>query len=440
MYRGVTEGETNMHQSPLFLDQLLTTKFFVPAATHTLFARPRLLALLDAGLKGSLTLISASAGYGKTTLLSAWVRSLPKGNPLLAWISLDEGDNEPTRFWSYVFTALDNCQEGLCTSLLMLLQDQQPPSIEYLLTELIETLSRSKRQFLLVLDDYHLITEPSISASLRFLLEHLPPQLHVQISTRTDLPFSLAALRAHDQVVEIRTAQLRTTLEEASLFLGEVMGVTLANHEIELVEARTEGWLVGLQLIGLSRQTRATPTDLLAEASGSQDYILDYLTEEVLRQQEEALQSFLLRTSILQRLSAPLCDAVLEQTGSQQMLEQLEQANLFLVSLDEHRRWYRYHALFAEALRARLEQSSQEEVKVLHLRASAWYEQHSQTYEAVYHALQAKAWQRAADLIESVANTCRRSGEWRTVRRWVEQLPPAVVRARPVSVLPMPLL
>ncbi|MFL5586413.1 MAG: LuxR family transcriptional regulator, partial [Ktedonobacteraceae bacterium] len=349
-----------MDEPTLFHDQLLATKFFVPSPSHPLIPRPHLTTLLNHGLRHKLTLISAPAGFGKTTLLSAWLQPFPQENPKaphVAWVSLDEGDNEPVLFWLYALTALDARQPGLCTPLLAYLRTHQAPKppLRSILQALINTLASCTAQFLLVLDDYHVITEPEIHHSLTYLVEHLPPQLHLILVTRADPPLPLSLLRARGEMLEVRTNQLRCTPEEVRAFFQVVMGMQLSRDLIQEVTARTEGWLVGLQLLGLSLQVHTAPTDLLEEVSGSQHYILDYLMEEVLRRLPSPVQTFLLRTSILERLSAPLCDAVLEQTDSRKMLEFLDRANVFVVPLDGQRRWYRYHALFAEALRARLE-------------------------------------------------------------------------------------
>jgi LuxR family maltose regulon positive regulatory protein len=425
-----------MSEATLFNDQLLTTKFFVPSAPHSLIARPHLTALLDQGLRRKLILISAPAGFGKTTLLSSWVQSLPQehpGAPRVAWVSLDEGDNEPVLFWTYLLTALDAQQPGLCAPLLAYLQIQQASmaQMRYVLKALINTLANSAEQFLLVLDDYHLITEPEVHHSLTYLVEHLPPQLHLTLATRVDPPLPLSLLRARGEVLEVRTNQLRCTMEEVRTFFQQVMGMHLPGNLIQEVTARTEGWLVGLQLLGLSLQGQVVPGDLLEEVSGNQHYILDYLMEEVLRRMPPPVQTFLLRTSILERFSASLCDAVLEQTDSQQMLEFLERANVFVVPLDGQRRWYRYHALFAEALRARLEQTEGEAVSALNLRASRWYAEKGYRNEAARHAISAGDWERAADLIEQRYAFVWVNSEHAMVRRWLGKLPVEIVRARP---------
>jgi LuxR family maltose regulon positive regulatory protein len=425
-----------MDMPMLFHDQLLATKFFVPSSSHCLIARPQLTTLLKQSLQSKLTLISAPAGFGKTTLLSSWMRSFPQedlGAPHVAWVSLDEGDNEPVLFWTYALTALDTVQPGLCAPLLTYLQTQPVPTppLRYVLQALINTLASRTGQFLLVFDDYHLITEPEVHRSITYFVEHLPPQLHIILATRADPPLPLSLLRARGEVLEVRTNQLRCTQEEVMAFLKEVMGIQLPKDIIQEVTARTEGWLVGLQLLGLSLQGYTDPADLLDEVSGSQRYILDYLMEEVLRRQPPAMQTFLLRTSILERLSASLCNAVLKRIGSQKMLEFLERANVFVVPLDGQRHWYRYHALFAEALRSRLEQTEGEAVSALHLRASRWYAEQGYVSEAIRHAISARDWPRAADLIEQEYTFIWGSSEHAMVRRWFEQLPVEIMRSRP---------
>ncbi len=425
-----------MVEDTLFHDQLLATKFFVPSSSHPLIARPRLITLLNHSLRRKLTLISASAGFGKTTLLSSWVQSFPQVNPqapLVAWVSLDEDDNEPALFWTYALTVLDAVQPGLCTQLLTYLQTQQAPKppLRNILQALINTLVSRSKQFLLVLDDYHVITQPEVHHSLTYLVEHLPPQLHIILATRADPPLPLPLLRARGEVLEVRTNQLRCTDEEVMAFFKEVMGFPLPADIIQEVVARTEGWLVGLRLLGLSLQGQTDPTHLLGEVNGSQRYILDYLMEEVLRRLPLSVQTFLLRTSILERLSASLCDALLEQRGSQECLEFLERANVFVVPLDGQRRWYRYHALFAEALCSRLEQTEGQEVPALHLRASRWYAEQGSLTEAIRHAMSAHDWPRAADLIQQEYTSIWGNHEHAMVRGWLEKLPVEVMRPRP---------
>ena len=290
-----------------------------------------------------------------------------------AWVSLDEGDNEPQLFWTYVLSALDQHRPELFTPLLKYLQSPQAPPLMQVLTLLINLLMDSTEHFVLILDDYHVITEQQIHTTLSYLVGHLPAQLHIVLATRSDPPLPLSQLRARRQMLEVRTEQLRCTTKETSAFFNEVKDVQFPDETIQNVTARTEGWLVGLQLLALSLQGRADPSSLLEEASGDQRYILDFLTEEVLRRQPQEVQNFLLSTCILERLTASLCDAVMEQTGSRQLLEQLDQANLFVMSLDLNRQWYRYHALFAEALRNQLERTHADLVPILHYRASLWY-------------------------------------------------------------------
>jgi LuxR family maltose regulon positive regulatory protein len=415
--------------------QLLATKFFVPVARGTLISRPRLNTLFDEILKYPLTLVSAPAGFGKTMLLSCWTQSLPANHPLVAWVSLDEEDNDPRLFWTYVLSALDQQQPEHFTPLFKLVQSPEPPSLMYILTALINRVLDSQEHFVLILDDYHLITEQQIHATLTYLVEHLPPHLHIILATRADPPLPLSQLRARQQVLEVRTDQLRCTAQETRAFFQEVMGLQLPDDMIQEVTARTEGWLVGLQLLGLSLPEQAHPATLLQEVSGDQRYILDYLTEEVLRRQSQEVQLFLLSTCILERLSASLCNTVMQQDGSQEILQQLEQANLFVVSLDSKRQWYRYHALFAEALSCQLEKMHPDLVPILHHCASLWYAQHGQTLEAILHAFKAHQWQWAADLIEGLPLLSLTWGtnEYRLnmLKGWLEQLPADVVGCRP---------
>jgi len=423
----------------MFVDgQLAATKFFVPVASGTVIARPRLTGLLQESLNSPVILICAPAGFGKTTLLSTWVRSLPPCQPLVAWISLDEKDNNPQLFWTNVLNTLKmQDPEGFCL-LVEHLQSPQHLSLKYIVIELINLLAHSTQHFLLILDDYHLISEQEIHTTLSYLVEHLPSQLHLILATRVDPPLLLLPhLRGRRQVREIATEQLRCTAEETKTFFKEVMGTELADETIREVTARTEGWLVGLHLLALSLPEWADPLTLLEEARGDQHYILDYLTEEVLRRQPQEVQTFLLSTSILEYLTASLCNAIMQQANSQQMLERLEQANLFVLPLDSKRQWYRYHALFAQALRSQLERMQSDLALVLHSRASRWYAEHDQTTEAILHAFHAKEWQWAADLIE------RKSLELISLtwgvgqhalalfQEWIEQLPEEVMHARP---------
>jgi LuxR family maltose regulon positive regulatory protein len=420
-----------MNEAPWLYDQLLETKFFIPSSSHTLILRHRLLALLMKSFEYKLTLVSAPAGFGKTTLLSNFVQSLPPERARVAWLSVDEGDNEPVLFWRYVLTALDRALPGLCTELLSYLHAQQAPPLRSVLQALLNRLAEQPEQFLLILDDYHLLTEPTLHSMLTYLLEHQPPQLHLLLTTRTDPPLPLSLLRARGHLLAIRTDDLRCTSEEMEIFLKQATEHPLSGEQVEQVASQTEGWLVGLQLVVLSLQEHGSTGDLLEEVHGSQHYIFDYLIEEVFGRQSDAVQRFLLQTSVLKELCAPLCDALLEQSGSQQILEQLERANLFLVSLDGQRQWYRYHALFAEALRHRLEQTQPAIVSGLHYRASQWYAQQGRSNEAISHAFTAQQWSWVADLIEHVYPRIWGNSDHARLRRWLEQLPSDVISSRP---------
>jgi LuxR family maltose regulon positive regulatory protein len=424
-----------MNTSLVIGSQLLATKFFVPVAPGTLIVRPRLHRLLDESLNYPLTLVSAPAGFGKTMLLSAWTRALQARHPLVAWVSVDEEDNDPRLFWTYVLSALDQCQPERFTLLFKRLQSPETPPLIDILIALCNLVQDSQEHFVLILDDYHLIIEPHVHTTLLYLIKHIPPQLHIILATRADPPLPLSQLRAHQQVLEIRTEQLRCTWQETGAFFDEVMGLPLSAETLQQIWSRTEGWLVSLHLLGLSLPERVDPLTLLEEISGEQRYILDFLTEVVLRQQPQHIQTFLLSTSILEQLSASLCNAVLQQTNSQEMLHQLEQANLFVVSLDSKRQWYRYHALFAEALCCQLEQTQPDLVPILHHRASLWYAQHDQILEAILHAFKAKEWQWAADLIEGLPllSLVWGADDYRLMmlKGWLEQLPADVVGCRP---------
>ena len=435
--RFLQADEATMNTSTLIQKQLLATKFFVPVTPGTLISRPRLIALLDEGLKFPFTLVSASAGFGKTTLLSTWAHSLQAPTARLCWISLDEEDNDPRLFWTSVLTALDVQGIQRFEPLLMHLQSQPPPPLKALLTALINLLAESQDHFVLILDDYQLITEQQVHTTLAYLIEHLPPQLRIIVATRADPPLPFPLLRARGLALEVRTDQLRCTPEETRAFLDEVMHIHLPDQTIQKITTRTEGWLVGLQLLGLSLPDRADPEKLLKEISGNQRYILDYLTEVVLRQQPPEMQTFLLSTCILEQLNASLCDAILEQTGSQEMLQRLERANLFVVSLDSKREWYRYHALFAEALSCQLEKTQPDLVLILHHRASLWYAKHNQTTQAILHAFKAHEWHWAVDLIEQayspLVSFTLVVGRHTLVQfqQWIEQLPADILACRP---------
>jgi LuxR family maltose regulon positive regulatory protein len=421
----------------LIQSQLLATKFYAPMSPGTLIRRSRLSALLNESLKFPLTLISAPAGFGKTTLVSTWAQSLPATQAQVAWLSLDEEENDLQLFWTYVLSALDQQQPERFTPLFKSLQSAQAPSLQSILTSLINLALESSEHLILVLDDYHVITEQQVHTTLSYLVEHLPPHFHIIMTTRADPPLPLSLLRTHGCLLEMRTEQLRCTTEEIRAFFQQVVGIQLPDDTIQEVTARTEGWLVSLRLLGLSLPERVDPLTLLQQISGEHRYILDYLTEVVLQQQPAEVQRFLLFTCILERLSASLCDAVMEQTGSQAMLKRLERANLFVVSLDSKRQWYRYHALFAEALYSQLKQNFADLVPTLHARASRWYAQHQQTTLAILHAFKSHEWHWAADLLEG-AHPLLTAFTWGVnryalvqFRQWMEQLPTEILAGRP---------
>jgi len=412
---------------------LLVTKLAIPPLRPDLVARPRLTNQLHLCAQRPLTLIAAPAGFGKTTALSAWLENTPFS---VAWMSLEGADDDLIRFWSYVFTAVERIHSGSSAPAQALLHGtdpQQLPPIETVLTLWINGLTVLSNEVVLVVDDYHLIAAQSIHRSLTYLVDHLPRQLHLVIATRADPPLPLARLRMRGHLTEIRAADLRFTAEETTALLTRTPGLDLSGENIAALEARTEGWIAGLQLAILAMHGRHDIPDFLQAFTGSQRYIIDYLTEEALARQSEAVQTFLLQTAILERLQGSLCEAVLGEHGGeasgQAMLEQLEQANLFLVPLDDERRWYRYHQLFAETLRHRLQRKHPTLVADLHRRASVWYERQGMTHDAIHHALAADDFAQAARLIERAFSALVRRGEIATLQRWVAALPDELIRS-----------
>jgi LuxR family maltose regulon positive regulatory protein len=390
--------------------------------------RPRLIERLEAGLHGKLTLISAPAGFGKSTLVSAWVAG--SAHPV-AWLALDEGDSDLTRFLTYFVAALRTIAPSLGAEVMEALQGPQPP-VETLLTALLNEIAAQPDEFALVLDDYHAVEEPAVDAALTFLLDHLPPQMHLLITTREDPQLPLARLRARHQLTELRAADLRFTPAEAAAFLNEAMGLTLSPAEVAALDARTEGWIAGLQLAALSLRGRADPARFLQAFTGSHHFILDYLVEEVLHQQPAAVRTFLLQSSILDRLTGALCDAVTGQHDGKAMLETLDRANLFVVALDDRREWYRYHHLFGEVLRTHLRDEQPAQLPLLHQRASAWCAANDLPAEAIRHALAAEDFPQAADLIERQWRAMDRRFQSARWLRWARMLPDELVRRRPV--------
>jgi LuxR family transcriptional regulator, maltose regulon positive regulatory protein len=409
---------------------LVETKFHLPKLRRSLVARPRLSGRLSRGAESRMTLISAPAGFGKTTLLAEWLAATPTERSV-AWLSLEESDSQPASYWTYLITALQAVVPGVGSSALPLLQSAQPP-IETVLTTVLNELGAVPNDLYLVLDDYHLVDVPDIEAGMTFLLEHLPPQAHLVVSTRADPALPLARLRARGELVEIRAADLRFTLDEVAAYLNDVTGLGLAAGDVAALEGRTEGWIAALQLAALSMRGRDDVAGFIAGFAGDDRYIVDYLVDEVLGAQPAHVRGFLVQTSILDRLSGPLCDAVTGQRGGKAMLESLDRANLFVVPLDDSRRWYRYHHLFADVLHADLTDDQPDGVPELHRRASGWYERHGEPSQAIRHALAAGDVERAAELVELAIPAARRSRQEATIRSWLDAIPADVVRVRPV--------
>ncbi|MFL5586976.1 MAG: LuxR C-terminal-related transcriptional regulator [Ktedonobacteraceae bacterium] len=416
---------------------ILATKLYIPRLRPNVVSRPRLLERLNEGLYRKLTLISAPAGFGKTTLVSQWLAAGPR---LTAWLSLDKGDSDPPLFLTYLVAALQTIAPTIGVGVLGALQSPQPPPTETILTALLNEITAIPDKFVLVLDDYHVIEAKPIDHALTYLVEHLPPQMQLVISTREDPSLPLARLRAGGHLTEVRAVDLRFTPSEAAEFLNQGMGLNLSAEDITALEARTEGWIAGLQLAAISLQGQQDSTSFITSFTGSHHFVLDYLLEEVLGQQSESLQTFLLHTSILDRMTGSLCDAVLlTPSGSgQETLEYIEHANLFLVPLDNERRWYRYHQLFADLLRQRLHQRSASstgdevgEVTELHSRASQWYEDHGLSIEAFHHAAAANDVARAERLIEGEEMPLQFRGAGAPVLNWLESLPKTILDARP---------
>ena len=443
---------------------LLATKLYIPPIRPELVSRPRLIERLNAGLttrggfartrdafSRALTLVSAPAGFGKTTLVSEWVRDCGRCEPLvrLAWLSLDEGDNDFTQFVTHVISALQTVKPGLGETVLAVFQSPQLPPVEAVLASLINEIADLTEHLMLVLDDYHVI-QASTNQALGFMLERLPLQLHLVIVTRRDPHLPLALLRARGQMTEIRYDDLQFTREEAVLFLNEAMGLALMPEEVALLERRTEGWIAGLQLAALALQRTSPPRDraeFIRAFSGDDRYVIDFLVSEVLAGQPEEVQRFLLQTAILERMCGSLCDAVrfsgVETPSTagadavcsggdgQRLLEYLDEANLFLVPLDNRRGWYRYHRLFGDVLLRRLRKAEPSQIPELHRRASAWYEGEGYHGDAIHHALAAQDLAGAARLVEQNALQLLIHSELTTLIRWLDALPDDLIRSRP---------
>jgi len=420
---------------------VLATKLYIPPPRPKVVFRRRLIDRLNKGFSQmpGITLVSAPAGFGKTTLISEWVIACERP---VAWLSLDEGDNDLTRFLTYFVAALQRVVPSFGERILDMLQasQMQPPPAESILTALLNEIITIPDYFLLVLDDYHMIDSKVVDRALAFLLDHQPPQMHLVIATRQDPDLPLARLRARGKLTELRAADLRFTFSEAAEFLHEGMGLKLSAENIAALETRTEGWIAGLQLAALSMQEHQDVESFIQSFTGSHHFVMDYLMEEVLQQQPGIVQKFLLHTSILNRMCGPLCDAVLLDSSipGDETLQYLERANLFLIPLDNERRWYRYHHLFADLLRQRLRQHFNAETKVgehrlneLHIRASQWYEDNGLQMEAFQHAAAGKDIERAERLVDGKGIPLHLSGGVAPILEWLESLPSDVLNTRP---------
>jgi LuxR family maltose regulon positive regulatory protein len=403
---------------------LLRTKFYVPPIRPKQIARPRLSNLINDGLDRAVILVSAPAGYGKTTLVSNWLKE--KKFPS-TWLSLDGGDNDPIRFLQYLIAAVVLIAPGIEEDAIGMLQGIQPAQFESVINLLSNELASFSDPFILVLDDFHVIHSEAVLKILSYLLEHQPPQMHLVLLSRTDPPLPLSRLRVRHQLMDIRADQLRFTQDEIAVFLNDAMGLTLSTHDLSAMEMRTEGWIAGLQLAALSMQGRKDIHGFVSAFTGSHHYIMDYLVEEVLKNQSKNVSTFLLQTSILDRLCGSLCEAVVnadttELDDGQAMMEALEEMNLFVIPLDDERHWYRYHHLFADVLRKRMEHQYLHLLPDLHRRASKWYEQNGFIAESIQHAIAAGDQDRAAQLIEQDGCFLLMSGEVATMLSWTDAI------------------
>jgi ATP/maltotriose-dependent transcriptional regulator MalT len=410
-------------------ESLLATKTLIPPSRPRLVSRPRLTERLQEGLDHDLVLVSAPAGFGKTTLLSEWARQDRPG-VRTCWVSLDEGDSDPVLFWQYVILALQRCRPGLGEKVLASLRSPQPPSARSLLVVLMNDLVGLSEDLVLVLDDFQFVSSPDVHDGISYLLNHLPPRVHLLMATRADPSLPLARLRGRGQMLEIGADDLRFTAEEAAELLRELRGARLPSDQVEALTERTEGWAVGLRMAAQSMGRQQDVSGFVRSFAGSQHYVMDYLIEEVLQQQTDDVQEFLLKTSVLEKLTGPLCDTVTGRADGRELLPALERANLLLVPLDESRQWFRYEHLFSDLLRHRLATVVGEEgVAELHRRASRWFKDNGLLHESIDHAVAARDWEAAANLLVEVADTYGERGEWVTLRAWLQTLPEDILRA-----------
>ncbi len=413
-------------------EELLETKLFVPRWQPEMISRPRLVELLRSGVEQKLTLISAPAGFGKTTLIAEWLYATRSEDRATGWVSLDQSDNDPGAFWRYVLAALAKVDANVAERARAMLNASESDYDEPMLTRLINDLAASESTIHLVLDDFHVIEARPIHQAVEFLVLNQPPQLHIIIASRSDPPLPLVRLRGRGEVSEIRAADLRFAASEVDAFLNDLMKLRLSSADTAILESRTEGWIAGLQLAALSLRGREDVHEFIREFAGDDRYIVDYLVEEVLRRQPARTQRFLLQTSILDKLCGPLCDAVVDGEDSQFDLETLESANVFVVPLDGRRRWYRYHHLFADVLQAHAVQEHAEEIPAWHLKASVWFEKAGLPGDAIRHALAASDYARAAELVELAWRPMDRTRQAPTWLTWAKKLPPEHIILRPV--------
>ena len=414
---------------PAYNDPILSTKLYIPRAHSNRVARPRLIDRMNESMQRPLALVCAPAGYGKTTLLSEWI---PQYEHCVTWLSLDEADNDPARFWRHFLAALQTLDPKLFKGAQQSLDGSQIRPIEAVLTLTINEIASLDYRFTHVFDDFHLIDNLAINDGLSFLIEHLPPNLNLVITSRSDPILPLARWRTRGQMTEIRSADLRFTREESSAFFNQVMQLDLSEADVAVLDGRAEGWISGLRLAALSLKDHEDRSKFIAAFAGSHRFIIDYLIDEVLTRQPEHVRAFLLATSILDQMCGPLCDAITNGRNGQAILESLEQSNLFVVPLDDHRGWYRYHHLFGEVLRSHLRATGDDRRAELHVKAAKWFEYNGLVAEAIQHALAAKDWDRAVHLIMDVADTIAFThGQFRTVLNWLQSLPESVIQSKP---------
>ena len=427
-----SSDESRKYESDVAANALLETKLYVPRSRTELVPRPRLVEALRHGAANKLTVVVAPAGFGKTTLLTGWLADTPDAAQSAAWVSLDAGDNEPALFWAYVISALQRVHPAAGKQALAQLRSPKPPQRGAILNTLINEISALDSDFTLILDDYHVIESDAIHGAMTFLLDLLPRRMRVVIASRADPPVALSRLRARGEVTELRVADLRFSLDEASAFLSRVMALDISASDTATLEKRTEGWIAGLKLAALSLKTRDDVHGFVESFSGHNRYIADYLVEEVLQSEGEAVRRFLLATSVLDRLNGKVCDAVTGGHDSQTMLEDLERRNLFIVALDDRREWFRYHHLFAEVLQKQAVAKDPGAAREAHRRASIWYELHGSIADAIRHALAAEDLERAAGFLERAWPEKDRSYESAGWLARVRTLPDEIVRRRPV--------